>query len=101
MVVQNGILKQAEKIYLREQTQNITAVLGEVGQQAENMAMQITDQDQLMEAVAQNDNAALAKRLAPLYRQWKQSQGVAELSLVSAAGEAVWSSLTGVEPGTT
>ncbi|HPF21144.1 MAG TPA: cache domain-containing protein [Syntrophomonas sp.] len=99
MVVQNGILKQTEKIYLREQTQNITAVLGEVGQQAEKMAMQIAAQDQLMKAVEQNDNDVLADKLVPLYRQWKQNQGVTELSLVSAAGEAVWSSLNGVEPG--
>lgn len=99
MVVQNGMLQRAKENYINQQSENISASIVRIDQEAEKMARQIADNNKLMEAFKKKDNVQLEQILQPLYRQWKQRKGAAELSLISVDGGVVWSSQSGVEPG--
>lgn len=97
--VQNRILHRTEKIYLQEQTENISARIAEVNQETEKMALQLAGNDRVIEAFRQGDDTQLDKMLTPVFKQWQQRYGIAQLSLISADGKAVWSSEESIKPG--
>jgi len=91
-MVQSKILHRAEKNYQQEQTKKISAGIEGVNQEAEKLALKVVGNDRLMVAFKERDQAQMNKILQPTFNQWKQSNGVEELSLTNQEGQAIWSS---------
>lgn len=99
IIVQNRILQGVRNDYIQDQTENISSTFVRAGQENEKLALKIAADEKIMAACQAEDDARLDKMLQPLFRQWKQIGGVAELSLISAEGKALWSSRAGVSSG--
>lgn len=97
--VQGVALQRTEADYVREQSENVSVCLREINQEANQLAAIITGDEAAAEACATGDGARLEEILQPLYKQWQQRFGVAELSLISADGRAVWSSREDIKAG--
>jgi len=95
-MVQSRILHRAEKDYWQEQTKKISAGMEGVNQESEGLALKIVGNDKLMEAFKERDKAQMNKILQPTFNQWKQSNGVAEISLTNQEGQAIWSSASDI-----
>ncbi len=91
-MVQSKILHRAEKNYQQEQTIKISAGIEGVNQASEKLALKVVSNAKLMEAFKERDKAQMNKILQPTFNQWKQSNGVTELSLTNQEGQAIWSS---------
>lgn len=91
-MVQSKVLHRAEKSYLQEQTNNAFAGREEINRESEGLALKIVGNDELMAAFKERDKEQMNKILQPTFDRWKQSYGVAEISLTNQEGQAIWSS---------
>jgi hypothetical protein len=91
-VVQSRILQHAEKKYLQEQTENISDSIQKVNQESAKLALKLAGNEKLMKTFEGRDKMQLNDMLKPIFNQWKQSNGVMEITLTNQDGQVIWSS---------